>query len=987
LADQTIYSLLLATDGTLWVGTNGGLARLAHDRASFEGVDFGFRRSDGRPTGPSVFSLAEDNDGTVWLGTFQQGLLHLDQDGGIIEQYSRDHGDFPSDRINAVCVDSSGVIWAGSPLGLHRLDRGSSSFRNIRRSHGLPTDSVASIVEDADGTLWLGTSNGLVRLNPENDKIVVFTAADGLPSNELNQIAATRTADGILAFGTKRGFVVFDPRSLGPDPTLLGPVLTDVLVFNESVPVVASQINGPMNDGFTLPIAASYLSHLVVGYRESVLSIEFAALDFADPNRNRYRYILEGLDQRWINTDPQHRMATYTNLPAGDYTFRVQAASTSGKWSDREARLDLTVVPAPWKSWWAYTLYGLIFFGVIAWFIYNQRALATFERSRADEEQRINRELRRIDRLKDEFLANTSHELRTPLHGIVGLAESLLDGASGPLPASARNNLGMISSSGHRLASLIDDVLDFTQLRNDSLTLSFKPVDLGALADVVLTLSRPLVGSKELALVNDIPADVPLVLADENRLQQIMHNLVGNAIKFTERGEVTVTAVTLDDRLAVAVEDTGIGIDPADQERIFESFVQAEGDSTRRYGGTGLGLAVSRQLVDLHGGELAVDSVPGEGSTFTFTLALASAEDTVVKPVDAAPSREIPAPIMTAEMETEQQDHQGLGFKVMVVDDEPVIRQVLVNQLALHDYQVAEAVDGPAALQVLEEENPDLVLLDVMMPRMSGFDVCRRIRENVGLGKLPVIYLSAKNQLDDIVTGLDSGGNDYLTKPISKAELLARVRTQIELLESHRDLEQKVLERTAELHQANTELARLARVDGLTGLANRRHFDEELGRQWSNHQRSQHPISLLLCDVDHFKRYNDQYGHQMGDKTLQTVASILAASAQRPFDLVARFGGEEFVLLLPETDANGAVQVAGVVRRRLEAKCITHVASAVAPVVTLSIGVASHVPQKGEDPALLVKMSDRALYQAKEEGRNRAVVAGDDSTLPGAASH
>jgi diguanylate cyclase (GGDEF)-like protein len=313
------------------------------------------------------------------------------------------------------------------------------------------------------------------------------------------------------------------------------------------------------------------------------------------------------------------------------------------------------------------------------------------------------------------------------------------------------------------------------------------------------------------------------------------------------------------------------------------------------------------------------------------------------------------------------------AFRILVVDDEPVIRQVLLNQLSLHDYRVAEAVNGPAALRYLEAENADLVLLDVMMPRMSGFDVCRQIRESAGLSELPVIFLSARNQVDDFVTGLGAGGNDYLTKPIRQAELLARVRTHIELLESHRGLELRVRERTEELSLANAELERLAHLDGLTGLANRRRFDDELARLWPELRRRGEPISLLLGDVDHFKLYNDRYGHQRGDEALRAVGSALTAAIRRPFDLAARFGGEEFALLLPGTGPAGAVEVAEAACAALRDLRIAHEPSPVAEVLTLSVGVSTCLPSHDEDTASLVRRADGALYRAKQQGRNRIV--------------
>lgn len=611
----------------------------------------------------------------------------------------------------------------------------------------------------------------------------------------------------------------------------------------------------------------------------------------------------------------------------------------------------------------------------------------------------MNRQLRRVDKLKDEFLANTSHELRTPLHGIIGLAESLADGATGRLPAPTVRNLAMIVASGRRLGSLIDDLLDFSKLKHENLALDLRAVDLKPLVDVVLTLARPLVGERDLVLLNEVPPELPLALADEHRVTQVLHNLVGNAVKFTPLGQIRVLASARDGRLAVTVADAGIGVDPADHERIFLSFEQVESDEARRFGGTGLGLAVSRQLVELHGGALSVESTPGAGSRFTFTLPVAPPElaaaataaveahgagdagnvPTWARALSAgarstrveaprAPdddAAELPAPAAAAKVASSD------ALTVLVVDDEPVNRQVLVNQLALRDYRILEAPDGEEALAAVARERPDLVLLDIMMPRMSGYDVCRRLREERSPAELPIIYLSAKNQLQNLLAGFETGANDYLTKPIGKAELLARVETHLELLEVHRDLERKVAERSAELFRANEQLARLAALDGLTRLANRRSLDEALERARADHQRRGAELSLLLFDVDFFKRYNDCYGHQQGDAALVAVAGAVSGVLERTTDLAARYGGEEFAVVLPDTPSAGAAQIAGKIAAAVRDLDLPHERSDASDRLSVSIGVATIVPRPTLGPTRLLELADRALYRAKAGGRNR----------------
>lgn len=414
-----------------------------------------------------------------------------------------------------------------------------------------------------------------------------------------------------------------------------------------------------------------------------------------------------------------------------------------------------------------------------------------------EQQQQLNQQLQEIDKLKDQFLANTSHELRTPLNGIIGLAESLRDGAAGILPEKAKYNLEMIASSGRRLANLVNDILDFSKLRSHDLELRRQPVDMHSMVDLVMKLSEPLVGDKDLELINDIPADVQLVSADENRVQQILHNLVANGIKFTERGTVRMYTHVEGDELAISIADTGIGIPKDKFETIFESFEQGDGSTAREFGGTGLGLSVTKSLVELHGGKITVESEVGEGSIFTFTLPLSDIDraelgvpekgEEVIHTVDLREEleeiEEAPAEKATAEFpEATLLVDNGERMSVLVVDDEPVNRQVLENHLSIAGYDVTQAADGKQALELLRNGKKfDLVLLDIMMPKMNGYEVCNVMRENYLPSELPVVMLTAKNQIRDLVDGFSAGANDYLTKPFAKDELLSRIKTQLNL--------------------------------------------------------------------------------------------------------------------------------------------------------------------------------------------------------------
>jgi signal transduction histidine kinase/CheY-like chemotaxis protein/class 3 adenylate cyclase len=390
-------------------------------------------------------------------------------------------------------------------------------------------------------------------------------------------------------------------------------------------------------------------------------------------------------------------------------------------------------------------------------------------------------ELRRVDALKDQFLANTSHELRTPLHGIIGMTESILADSADRLTPDVRHNLQTMSGSARRLAGLVDDLLDFSRLKSADLSIDPRALDLRVAVDVTLLSLQSLMREKGLYWKNLVPKDFPAVLADEQRLQQILHNLLGNAVKFTDEGGITIEADQLDGHARLHIRDTGLGIAQQDQERIFTSFEQVDGAMTRARGGTGLGLSITRQLVQLLGGEIKVSSELGKGTCFSFTLPLAGADAPMASnyPGVAAPTPEYP---VSESVEIEVPVLAGT-HSVLVVDDEPVNQQVLQNHLRSKGFNVLIASNGQRALEILENrQDIAMVLLDIMMPRMSGYEVCERIRESRLPTELPVIMVTAKNQIEDLVAGLKMGANDYLAKPFSREELLARVSSHLNLL-------------------------------------------------------------------------------------------------------------------------------------------------------------------------------------------------------------
>ncbi|MCP4130398.1 MAG: AAA family ATPase [bacterium] len=424
-----------------------------------------------------------------------------------------------------------------------------------------------------------------------------------------------------------------------------------------------------------------------------------------------------------------------------------------------------------------------------------------------------NTRLIELDMMKDEFLANTSHELRTPIHGIIGIADSMFDENTEEADTEIKKNLSLIVSSGKRLAGLVDDILDFSRLKNRHIPLTHKPVDIKSVTDIVVDLSRTMTEEKKLTLINSIDPETPLVAADEDRVQQVLINLIDNAVKFTESGTITIEAdeAATPGFLQVRVTDTGVGIPEEYRERIFQYFEQADGSIARKYGGTGLGLSIVKQLVELHGGEIFVESEEGSGSRFIFTLPLWQGEAAVREEGEREPGKkETPGDagvIHALPAENGVEEKKGEKGILLAVDDDPINLRVVRNYLYNERYTVETAANGIDALEKIGERDPeeqyDLVLLDLMMPKMSGYEVCRTIREEHSLFELPVIMLTARNSAEDLTAGFEAGVNDYLPKPFDKKELVSRVETLVTLkrtVQEHKEAKYKLLQERMSPH-------------------------------------------------------------------------------------------------------------------------------------------------------------------------------------------
>ena len=794
LSDDDVLSLYEDRENNLWVGTRIGLNLYRRETNDF----VQFHADPGDPqTLPhdDIRAIMEDRSGRFWLAT-KKGAAQMNRQTGRFKQFLHDPNRLDSlsnDETRCIYEDWGGRLWIGTDMGLN-LYREDDSFTIYTEEDGFAGNLMFSILDDGRH-LWVSTGNGISRFNPETGAVRNFDVGHGLQNTQFLPDSALLTSDGEMIFGGINGFNTFIPGR--------------IVENNTPPPVVFTGFRGMTRDAEYVNIATR--DSLEMASKEAVFSIDFAALDYQDPTQNKYAYRLNGEGQ-WAELETR-RSVNFSKLSPGDYLLEVKGANADGFWNSEAAQLKIVVHPPWYRTTLAFAVYFLVAVFLLGYYFKRQQRRFLQERKAVERERMATNRLRQLDKMKDQFLANTSHELRTPLNGIIGLAESLLDGAAGPLNETVDKNLGMIASSGRRLAGLVNDILDFSVLEKEELNLEVRPADLHGQVDAVLAFAATLAGNKDLVLENMVPKNLPTILVDENRLQQILFNLVGNAIKFTEKGSVTIGAEIQGTMVAVQIKDTGIGIEPQHQQRIFDSFQQADGQTARIYGGTGLGLSISRKLVELHGGKLNVVSHPGTGSVFTFTLPISGKEISkenslrISRPAAAPGSEEdmLPQQALPDNRTTLNQNKDGPT--ILIVDDDAVNRRVLINYLENESCRLLEAEDGREALEVFSKnQSIDIILLDLMMPGMSGYEVCIEIRKSKDLRRLPIIFLTARDQVSDMIRAFQSGANDYLGKPVSKSELMARLAIHMELAELNKELEEKVSERTRDLEERTREV-------------------------------------------------------------------------------------------------------------------------------------------------------------------------------------
>jgi signal transduction histidine kinase/ligand-binding sensor domain-containing protein/DNA-binding response OmpR family regulator len=775
LADDRVWDILEDRKGRFWVATlSGGLDLLDRKTGKFSHYKAGMQNSIGSNF---ISCLLEDRAGNIWVGT-SDGIDKLTPAGKfehIVAQPGK-KSTLLNNTVYDLMEDSNGFIWIATKDGLSRLNPATMDFLNFDGPNALMEKATLKVIEDKHKNLWVSTSNGLFKIIVQKDQqnrfaytIRKFDEHDGLQGSAFNANAGYKTRKGELLFGGANGFNLFNPDDIKTDNTKPLVVLSELQISNKTVGI------GEALDGrVLLNKSIVFTDTLQLKYSQNSITLSFAALNYFGSQKIKYRYKLEGFDKQWQELQEDIRRATYTNIDPGTYVFKVVSTDASGNWLNNPASVHIVIRPPLWRTNFAYIIYVMLIGGSLL-YLRHRGIKRAREEFLIEQERQQGKRLHELDLLKIKFLTNVSHEFRTPLSLIITPLEKLIKQAND----SEKQQLQMIQRNGRRLLNLVNQLLDFRRMEVHELKLHPKTGDIIAFIKELCLSFTDVADRKHISLNFKADRSSLITLFDHDKIERILFNLLSNAFKFTPQGGSVGVAIstryTLQNKteLVLTVIDTGIGIEPDKIDRIFERFFQNEVPDSIVNQGSGIGLSITKEFVKLHGGEIKAESVVNAGSTFTITLSFAE-QDALYN--SALPQQAL---LISGKAEDRKEQH-ALDPKskkpvLMLVEDNDDFRFYLKDNLK-EFYQIVEAVNGREGWQKVLALHPDLIVSDVSMPEMDGIELCKKIKSDKRSAHLPVILLTALTTDDEQLTGLETGANDYMTKPFNFEILLSKIR-------------------------------------------------------------------------------------------------------------------------------------------------------------------------------------------------------------------
>lgn len=813
LSNDRVSGVLKDSFGRFWVTTMGGGINLLDERSQQFKV---FLRSPGHLESNYIFNVLEDDLGNIWFAT-GYGLSVLKRNKSELETIlSKDNGgnELINNSVNILRKDNRGNLWIGTREGLSIYNIASNHFYNFTVKDGLPSNNIQSIEPAGSHEFWISTSNGLSKAivaDEQRHKIrfINFDEYDGLQGKEFNRSASCRLSSGELAFAGADGLNIFQPAGIRNLNSKSALVFTDLFLFNQPV-----KVDEKAEGSVVLRNSINETGSITLNSHQNVFTIAFASLNYLEPHKVKYQYMLSGFDKNWITPDDLSRKATYTNLDAGNYKFLVRASDPDGVWDADLKQLEIHILPPFYKSTLAYILY-IISFGIVLYLVRRrgiQKLRSQFSAEQEKRELQISLEqerqaalqmveqervealrIRELDASKIKFITNISHEFRTPLSLILAPVEKILH--TKDLHGHLQEQFVVIQNNAARLLNLVNQLLDFRKMEAKQLMLQKSNGEFVSFVKEIVLSFKDLADKKNVDLSFNSMIGEYTFPFDREKIERVLLNILSNSFKFTlENGKVAVFLQTSEhqDSIEVKIRDTGIGIAQDQQEKIFGSFYQIEMPDSIVNQGSGIGLSIAKEFAELHGGHIEIESEPGFGSCFTLILPIPAGED--LKDDAKAP---VEAPCKAEQLpgqgEVTPREQKQKKATILLVEDDADLRHYLKNSLG-ERYLVIEANNGKDGWQKTLFHHPAAVVTDITMPEMNGVELCKKIKSDERTRHLPVILLTAVNGLEQQLYGLESGANDYITKPFSVEILQAKLSNVLSQQESFKKTYQKRLE-------------------------------------------------------------------------------------------------------------------------------------------------------------------------------------------------